>query len=280
MQRERGKNNAHTLFGIEHIPTDAQIRSLLTPIAPKRSFEVFLTAVRLLDERGTLKERFFSRPMNSYVMALDGTWFHKSEEIFSAKCLHQNHRDGRHVYFHSAITPIFVRPDSNHVITVEPQFIEAQDGQEKQDCERSAAKKWISGPGRGYAPMGITLLGDDLYCNDACCREVLEAAFHFLFTCRASSHPHLSTWIEDAEVGSDIIEAADKQWAGKRRLTYRYRFMNAVPLRNEPKALQVKSCEPAILEEDGMVHHRFGFAGDHRLTRDNIVEVVEAGCSR
>ena len=280
MQQKRGKNNAHTLFGVEGIPTDAQIRNLLDPIAPELCFEVFSMVVQLLQQRGTLKEQFFSIPLDSYLMALDGTWFHKSEEIFCAKCLHQDHRDGRQVYFHSAITPIFVRPGSNHVIAVEPQFIEAQDGQEKQDCERNAAKRWISGAGKRYAPMGITLLADDLYCNDAFCREVLEAGFHFLFTCKSSSHPHLATWIEDAEVGTDITEVLRKQWTGKRRLTYRYRFMNDVPLRNEPKALRVNWCELAILEQDGTVQHRFGFAGDHRLTRQNIVEVVEAGRSR
>jgi hypothetical protein len=41
--------------------------------------------------------------------------------------------------------------------------LSAQDGQEKQDCELAAAKRWLTTTwGVHYAPRGITLLSDDL----------------------------------------------------------------------------------------------------------------------
>ncbi len=67
------------------------------------------------------------------LVALDGTWFHSSESIHCAGCTHQSHRDGRTVYYHSAITPVIVKPGANHVLSLEPQFIEPQDGAKKQD---------------------------------------------------------------------------------------------------------------------------------------------------
>src|SRR5512139_690632 len=34
MQRRKGRNNAQSLFGIDQVPTDPQIRNLLDPISP------------------------------------------------------------------------------------------------------------------------------------------------------------------------------------------------------------------------------------------------------
>jgi hypothetical protein len=35
LQCKQGRNNAATLFGVEQVPSDAQIRNLLDPIAPQ-----------------------------------------------------------------------------------------------------------------------------------------------------------------------------------------------------------------------------------------------------
>ena len=37
-----------------------------------------------------------------------------------------------------------------------------QDGQDKQDGELAAARRWLEGWGECYAPWGMTLRGDDL----------------------------------------------------------------------------------------------------------------------
>ncbi|MDF1514163.1 MAG: hypothetical protein P1S60_10180 [Anaerolineae bacterium] len=34
MQRQRGRNNAQSLFGVERIPSDSQLRNLLDPVDP------------------------------------------------------------------------------------------------------------------------------------------------------------------------------------------------------------------------------------------------------
>jgi len=41
MQRRKGRNNAQSLFDIEQVPTDPQIRNLLDPIAPEHLAPVF-----------------------------------------------------------------------------------------------------------------------------------------------------------------------------------------------------------------------------------------------
>ena len=36
-----------------------------------------------------------------------------------------------------------VSPEQKQVINLEPEFIKKQDGQQKQDCENAAVKRWL-----------------------------------------------------------------------------------------------------------------------------------------
>ena len=279
MQESTGNNNARTIFGVHEIPTDNRIRELLDPVAPEYCFPVYADVHRMLAQEGKL-ELEYRTIFDTYLIALDGTWFHSSERIHCQKCSVKEHQDGRKTYYHSAITPVFVRATSNRVIVAEPEFIMPQDGQSKQDCEINAAKRWIRGVGRKYAGMGVTLLGDDLFSKQPFCEQATETGFHYLFTCKSSSHKYLYEWTEAAEVGVDITEVVSKQWTGKERLYERYRFMNDVPLRDGDDALRVNWCELVIIDEQGKIRKRFAFITDHLITRDMVIALVAAGRSR
>ncbi len=41
MEQNKGRSNAESLFGIERVPSDNQIRNLLDPVAPNYLFPVF-----------------------------------------------------------------------------------------------------------------------------------------------------------------------------------------------------------------------------------------------
>ena len=66
-------------------------------------------------------------------------------------------------YTHNAITPVIVAPNNPRVISLTPEFITPQDGNEKQDCEHAAAIRWLKAHGSKYKEFGATILGDDLY---------------------------------------------------------------------------------------------------------------------
>jgi hypothetical protein len=58
-----------------------------------------------------------------------------------ANCLKREDRTGKVHFYHSAITPVIVKPGKAQVLPLPPEFIVPQDGSEKQDCERMAAKR-------------------------------------------------------------------------------------------------------------------------------------------
>lgn len=278
MQRKKGANNAKTIFTIQNIPSDNQIRALLDPIEPSLLFSVYRCVFSLLEEQGSIASyRGFN---NDLLIALDGTWFHSSEKVSCQNCNWKEHRNGKTTYYHSAITPVVVKPGNSRVICLEPEFINPQDGNEKQDCENTAGKRWLEGAGLRYVPYGVTILGDDLYCNEPVCEYMLKRGYNFILTCKYSSHKYLAAWIEDCDPKEDLHEQVVPHWTGKERLYFRYRFANNVPLKDGKDALRVNWAELVITDTDGKVRKRHVFATNHHITKDNVVSLVEAGRAR
>lgn len=139
MRTKKGKDNAKSLFGIERIPGDNQIRNLLDPVPASTVFPVFKQVYQCLEEAGVLSR--YRCLAGEFLIALDGTEYFSSKKIHCPHCCHRTHKDGSTTYFHAAVTPVVVAPDLEQVISMEPELIRPQDGYDKQDCENAAAKR-------------------------------------------------------------------------------------------------------------------------------------------
>jgi hypothetical protein len=89
--------------------------------------------------------------------------------------------------WHSVLLPVLVAPERSQVIPLEPEFITPQDGHEKQDCEYQAAKRWLEAMGSRYAPLGVVLLGDDLFASQPMIEKVRSAQMNYIFLAKPSS---------------------------------------------------------------------------------------------
>ena len=197
MESRQGKNNAQSLFGIDHIPTDNHIRSLLDEVPASELFPLFSNFLSRLDEQH-LSE--FRQVNGNLLIALDGLHYYHSKKISCSNCSQQKHRkDGSISYMHSLVSATLVHPNKRHVLPLMPSFVEPQDGHEKQDCEREAAKRWMHAVGAQYAKLKTSLLGDDLYCCEPICRLALEKGFNFIFNCKPESHTTLYEWVNSLE---------------------------------------------------------------------------------
>ena len=71
MKQQKGKDNASSLFGLEEIPCDNQIRALLDPVPAKIIFATFKKSFQWLDENQIINQ--FKYLENQILVALDGT---------------------------------------------------------------------------------------------------------------------------------------------------------------------------------------------------------------
>lgn len=281
MEKAHGRNNARSLFQIGRIPCDNHIRQTLDPIEASHLFSLFDDLHKAFAETGLLEAM---RAVNgTRLIALDATWYFssQSENIHCPNCSSLEHAAGQVTHFHSAITPVIVSPGHAQVVPLRPEFITPQDGQEKQDCEINAAKRWLADHAARYSTGNDTLLGDDLYAHQPFCRQALLHGFHFLFTCKPASHAHLSGWVEALPPGRGLHTLKMRvKGRGNRWEHHQYRWANQAPLTDSDDALKVNWCEVTIANGDGTVLYRNAFITDWEVTAQNVSGLVAAGRAR
>ena len=278
LQEAQGQNNAQTLLGVDPIPTDNPIRSLLDGVEPTAVYPLFHSLFQGLEQEGII-ERYRALG-NTLLLARDGTRYFSSQTIRCACCSTPSHANGQVTYFHSVVLPVWVKPGLDKVIPSAPECVPPQDGAAKQDCELNAAKRWFAPWASHDAALGMTVLGDDLYGHEPFCRAVLHHGFHFLLACKPESHPALYEWLAFWERGGAVHTFVRRRWTGTRREFDTDRDATAVPLRDADDALHVNGCELTTTTAEGKVVYRNALATSHPLPEHNVPETVAAGRSR
>jgi hypothetical protein len=279
LKRTKGNSNAESLFGIETIPSDNHIRNLLDPLEPSLVFPLFREIFRGLESHGELAK--MRSHQERLLLSFDGTQYFSSQQIHCSNCSERTLANEETLYHHQVITPVVVQPENSNVIALEPEFIVPQDGHEKQDCERTAIKRWLKKHGSFYAEHQCTALGDDLYCCQPICEQFMDAGFEFTFVCKPDSHEILYEWIEYLERTGEVEHLTLRHWNGRYAERWEYRFVNDVPIRGGEDALEVNWCEITITRKDnGRQLYHNSFATSHKITKANVVAIVQDGRAR
>ena len=230
MQTQSARSNCHTLFGVQAIPCDAQIRNLLDGLAPDRFADLFPRCLDTLQEQGALAP--FERLGGRLLVALDGLQIHCSDSIRCEQC--STRHVGKHKteqYFHTMLSATVVADGHNRVIPLMPEFVQPQqdpaaqrpeltEKRRKQDCERNAAKRWLPAHIDELQTYRPVFLGDDLYCCQSLCRLVRNLGADFLFVCKPSSHKRLQEVLHDDFIHSSGWIKARNQPEGAERLEW------------------------------------------------------------
>lgn len=280
MHQRKGRDNVATLFGVEKIPSDVQIRNLLDPISPDQFHAEFDWVIDELEQSGHLTS--FQTYAGTYAIAFDGVVFHSSERIHCDQCSQRQDRNGVTHYYHSAIIPVMVKPDSPHVLSLPPECIVPQDGHEKQDCERAAVKRWLAHHHPGYRRRTVTYLGDDLYANQPLC-QLIDQTYDqfFLFVCKPDSHTTLYAWLTALEKAGGLETRQVRHWNGQHGEIWSYRFVNDVPLRAGDAALMVNWFALTIThEETGKVLYHNAWVTNHTLSSQHVAQLANLGRAR
>jgi len=277
MEAHQGRNNARSIFGVQRVPTDDQIRNLLDPVPPQRLASPFWAIYRDLEASRALADY---RSEGTLLCSLDGTRYFDSWTVHCDQCSTTATEKGL-LYYHAVLMPALVRPGSAEVIVLEPEFILPQDGAEKQDCESAAAKRWLRRQAPRFARSTVTILGDDLYCNQPLCQLLVDLGFHFILTCKPDSHPALYEDIAGLARLGAVAQAEQRVWTGHGHERRTYRWVTDVPLRAEAPSLLVNWCEITIVDEaTGAITYRNAYATDHDMTEQTVQSVVRQGRCR
>jgi len=278
MQENQGKNNCRTLFGVETIPSDNQIRNVLDGVPSTCLESVYESSLKLLIEEGHLKD--YRGVHGQLLVALDGTRFFDSEAINCSGCSTSLLSNGTTSYYHGVLTAAMVAAGSHRVIALAPEMIRPQDGKDKQDCEYEAAKRWMKRWAPLLAEQQITILGDDLFSHLSFCRAVKQHKFSFIFTCKPASHPTLAEWIGECDPRLDLHESSVRRWDGRKHHTYTYQWAVDVPLTDVDHPMLVNWMGLTISDDADKVTYHNTWVTDLPVSNENIEAMVHAARAR
>ena len=144
LEEGRKTSNCRTLFGMARIPSDNHIRSMLDPVHPSHlqpCFDQVLARMKAAGGLAAFERLAIGGKDPRLLIALDGTEYFCSQKLGCGQCLTRKRSNGRIDSYHSMLAATIVAPGHDMVLPLMPEFVAAQDGAGKQDCERSAAKR-------------------------------------------------------------------------------------------------------------------------------------------
>ncbi len=278
LQRRQGRNNAQSLFGVDQVPTDPQIRNLLDPIAPEHLAAPFWRVFEQLQHGDYLKS--YQGWLGRWLLTFDGTQYFHSTKIHCPQCTTRVVNERLH-YAHALVAPLLVAPGHNQVIALEPAFIMPQDGQEKQDCELRATERWLKRNAHHFPAGSVTVLGDDLYAHQPFCALLRTYDWHFAFTCKPESHTALYQEIALLAKIDGVHHETEQHHNGTQREIWQYRYATRLPLRADVKPQYVNWCEVTITDAaTGQRLYHNSWATDHPLAAATLHAFVVAARTR
>ena len=188
-QRKKEPQNLHSMFGITNIPCDSQMRAILDPLSLSSLRAPFRTVFRHL-QRGKDFEKM-AYIDGHYLLSGDGTGFYSSGKVSSPYCMSKKSRNGQTLYYQQMYGASFVRPGCKVVIPVFPEMMTKQDGTNKNDCERNAAKRFYSRFRKEHPHLKIIVVEDGLASNAPHIRELEKLNLRYILGAKPGDHTAL-----------------------------------------------------------------------------------------
>jgi hypothetical protein len=272
--RERTEGNLHTIYGIQRVPCDTHMREILDPVSPEALRPVFKRVVTQLQRSHVLAPMLFFE--DSYLLALDGTGYFSSKAIHCASCLQQVHRDGTSTYAHQMLGAAIIHPDVRAVIPLMPEPIVQQDGTRKNDCERTATKRFVAKLRQDYPHLKFIITEDSLSSNAPHIETLHALDLHYILGVKAGDHAYLFKQVQAAEHAGRVTSYERHDRAAG--IVHRFRFVNQVPLNASNADVHVHVIE--YWEVQGAKVQHFSWVTDIRVSQRNVYRLMRGGRAR
>jgi hypothetical protein len=105
----------------------------------------------------------------------------------------------------------------------------------------------------------------------------LKYGYSFIFTCKEDSHP----WLSETVKNSCLKETSRREWNGRHHLTYTYRWLNGLEIRDNKQTLLVNYLSLSIWnEEKNKRTFDNTWITNKTVTRDNAALLASCGRAR
>jgi hypothetical protein len=276
LKEERQRSNLQTLFDIKDIPKETQMREIIDEV-DSHCFQPAFKDYYLRLQRGKHLEAYQLIP-GYYYFPIDGSEFFSSEDIHCEQCLVKEYKKDKKTYSHQVLQGGIVHPDQTQVIPFMPEQICNSDGQDKQDCEMNAAKRYIGKLRAEHPQLGLIIGGDSLFSRQPIIEDILEKKWHFIFMAKPDDHKYMMEWLTAYDTLHTI------RLKDKKGYMHYYEWMNQVPLNGREDAIKVNffRYQMGIIDDQGLekIVYKGSWVTDIMVSEKNIPLLVRAGRCR
>jgi hypothetical protein len=136
------------------------MRGLLDALDPSLLRPLFDAGFLPLLKAGIIREYQYWQQF--VIVSVDGVEHFSSTKVHCPSCITRKHGNGELSYHHAGLAAVIVHPQQTEVFPLDFEPILRQDGAEKNDCERNAAKRLCEELHEAYHDLPILLVEDAL----------------------------------------------------------------------------------------------------------------------
>jgi hypothetical protein len=267
-------HNLHSVFGLKAIPSDTQIREILDEVHPDQLRPVFKDVFRQLQRGKVLEDYVFLE--GCYLVSLDGVEYFCSQKVHCDHCMTRHHKNGTVSNYHQMLGAVIVHPNFPEVIPLAPEPIQRQDGHDKNDCERNAARRWLKQFRKDHPHLPIIVTEDALGSNAPHIRDLMEHHVHFILGVKEGDHKHLFEQFDQRVEAGQVGVVYEEDASGANRT---WTFVNGVSINESNQDVIVNLLVYLEVDAKGQTH-TWAWVTDLTLTADNVQEVARGGRTR
>ncbi len=289
------KKNLHSLFKIDRIPSDTQLRDILDRVDYHQYRPIFKKIFSLIQRSKALERFEFIKLENGphYLCAVDGSGYYRSDRIACDCCMIEEHFDCNNTmtikYAHNILAASIVHPHLRQVISLCPEPIMRSDGSCKNDSEQTAFRRFIQDFKREHPKLKVVFLLDALYANGPIINLLRESKCEFIIAVKESKGIlFLNAKEGEAQGTTNLIETSFTH--GEKILkttTMRYRYANGLRLHQDKNTPYVNFLEVQEIIEwvdtknnPQREEKKFSFITDIIITKENVEDLAKGGRTR
>lgn len=268
------RHNLKTLYGVELAPCDTQMREILDPLDPARLRPAFRQLHSNLQRANALRP--FSYLDGRYLLSIDGTGQYASDKVSCPHCCVKHAGTDKEQYYHQLLGAVMVHPEQKIVLPLDVEPITRGDGDNKNDCERNAAKRLLQHVADHYPQRRFIVIEDALAANGPHILELKRHGMRFVIGAKPDGNKALFKAVQQCLSAHMCTEWEIENEDGT---VFGYRYVNRVPLNDSHPDLLVNYLEYWEMDAGGK-ERIWSWVTDIEITQENAEQLMKAGRAR
>ena len=209
-------------------------------------------------------------------VSVDGVEHFCSKKVSCPRCLQRHHRDGSISNYHAMLSAVVVKPGLAEVLPLDHEPMTQQDGEVKNDCERTAVHRLLANFEATHPNLATIFVLDALYaCAPVVERMGQNARWRYLIGVKDKGHAHLFTQFDELDSQYRIPWREWKQG----REEYAVGYANGLELNAANAEVRVNMLYAIIRDARGK-ETTFTFITNIELNEENVAELLGVGRAR